>query len=124
MIKAFMKWYGQPIDDVKIKVPKTLPPYTETDDVEKVLAAAANKRSHKDRIERDRLLVMLDWKTGMRRGELASLCPKDIHGDWLIIRGGKGKKDRVMPLPASVAGRLQEFIKDKSADKLRFSEEI
>ena len=30
MIRGFMKWYGEPIDDVKIKVPKTLPSYTET----------------------------------------------------------------------------------------------
>jgi hypothetical protein len=39
-----MKWYGEPIDDVKIKVPKTLPPYTEDDDIEKLLAVIPRKR--------------------------------------------------------------------------------
>ena len=28
-IKGFMRWYGEPIDDVKIKVPKPLPQYVE-----------------------------------------------------------------------------------------------
>ncbi len=44
MIRGFMKWYGEPIDDVKIKVPKTLPPYTEDDDIEKLLAVIPRKR--------------------------------------------------------------------------------
>ncbi len=38
MIKAFMKWYGEPLDDVKVRVPKSLPAYTEDSDVEKLLA--------------------------------------------------------------------------------------
>ena len=29
MIKMFMRWYGEPIDDFKVKIPKTLPQYTE-----------------------------------------------------------------------------------------------
>jgi len=60
---------------------------------------------------------MLVWKTGMRHGELASLRPKDVHGNWLIVRGAKGKKDRTIPLPESIAGRLQDFIKSKPVDK-------
>jgi hypothetical protein len=29
MVKAFMKWYGDPIDDLRIKVPKSIPKYTD-----------------------------------------------------------------------------------------------
>jgi integrase/recombinase XerD len=118
MIKAFMKWYGESIDDIKIKVPKTLPPYTEDSDIEKLLAVIPKKRSHKGCIERDQLMVLLDWKSGLRRAELANLRVRDIHGDAVIVRGGKGKKDRMVPLPLKVAVRLREFVKDKKPDEL------
>ena len=48
-IKGFMKWYGEPMDDFKVKFPKTLPPYTEESDVEKLFQAIENKKSHKGR---------------------------------------------------------------------------
>ena len=71
-IKACMIWYREPLDDVKVKVPRSLPPYTEDADIEKLLEAAGRKRSHKGSIERDRLLIKLAWRAGMRRGEIAS----------------------------------------------------
>jgi len=120
MVRSFMKWYGEPIDDVKIKVPKTLPPYTEDSDIEKILALVSDKRGYKDRVERDRLLVILAWRTGLRRVELANLRPRDVHGDSLIVRGGKGKKDRLIPLTQDVATRLFEFVKDKNPDERVF----
>jgi hypothetical protein len=40
-----MKWYGEPMDDFKVKVPKSLPPYTEDSDIEKLFAAIENKDS-------------------------------------------------------------------------------
>jgi hypothetical protein len=114
MTRGLVKWYGEPIDDVKIKVPKTLPPYTEDSDIEKLLAAIPNKRSHKHCIERDQLLVVLAWRSGLRRAELANLLARDIHKYSLIVRGGKGKKDRLIPLTQDVADRLHQFVKGKS----------
>ena len=58
-IKGFMRWYGEPIDDVKIKVPKHLPQYVEDDQIEKLLSAIRGKKSHKRSIERDLLIVEL-----------------------------------------------------------------
>jgi integrase len=113
MVRGFMKWYGEPIDDVKIKVPKTLPPYTEDSDIEKLLAVIPKKRSHKGCIERDQLMVLLAWKSGLRRAELANLLVREIHANSLIVRGGKGKKDRMIPLTQDVAEKLHEFIKTK-----------
>ena len=74
MIKMFMKWYGEPIDDYKVKVPKTLPGYTEDDDIDKLLQSIENKKTHTGCIVRDSLLVELALKTGMRRSELANLA--------------------------------------------------
>jgi integrase/recombinase XerD len=115
-----MKWYGEPIDDVKIKVPKTLPPYTEDNDIEKLLEVIPKKRSHKGCIERDQLMVLLDWRSGLRRAELADLLVRDIHGDAVIVRSGKNKKGRMVPLPLKVAARLREFIKNKAPDERVF----
>ena len=71
-----------------------------------------NKKSHKGCIIRDSLMIELALKTGMRRAELANLEAKDIHQDFLIVRGGKGGKDRIIPLIPSVAERLKNFIKE------------
>ncbi len=112
-IKSFMKWYGEPIDDFKVKIPKTLPPYTKDSDVEKLLSTIENKKTHKGCIVRDLLLVELALKSGMRRGELANLKVEDIHSDFLVVRNGKGGKDRVIPLGPIIAQRLQNFIRVK-----------
>ena len=109
MIRVFMRWYGEEMADLKIKIPRTLPRYTQDDEVERLFEAIENKKTHKGTIVRDSLLVALALKSGMRRSELANLEAKDIHGDFLIVRGGKGGKDRVIPLGASIAQRLRNF---------------
>ena len=96
MIKAFMLWYGEPLTDVHIKIPKSLPTYTEDGDIEKLLAVIGDKKSHKKSIIRDRLLIETALKTGLRRSELANLKPEDIHENALIVRQGKGQKDRMI----------------------------
>jgi integrase/recombinase XerD len=111
MVKSFMKWYGQPIDDYKVKIPRTLPAYIEDDQVEKLLKAIEGKKTHKASIARDRLLVELAVKTGMRRAELANLEARDVHDDFLVIRSGKGGKDRVIPLAPSIAQKLNAFVR-------------
>ncbi len=108
-IKSFMKWYGEPMDDFRIKIPRTLPPYTEDRDIERLFHAIENKKTHRGCIARDSLLAELALKTGMRRCELADLEPQDIHSDFLVVRGGKGSKDRMIPLLPAIALRLQNF---------------
>jgi len=120
IIKSFMKWRGQPMDDFKVKVPKTLPSYTEDSDIQKLFDAIEHKQTHKGCIVRDSLLVELGLKTGMRRSELANLEPKDIHGDFLVVIGGKGDKDRMIPLAPVIAQRLKNFIKDMEPDEKVF----
>jgi site-specific recombinase XerD len=120
MIKAFMKWYGEAIDDLKVKVPKSLPPYTDNSDIQKLFSAIENKKTHKSCIARDSLLVALDLKTGMRRGELEKLEARDVHADFLTVRKGKGGKDRVIPLEPVIALRLQNFTKSMEPDEKIF----
>jgi len=110
MLRVFFKWYGEELD-IKVRVPKTMPPYTEDSDIDKLFSAIENKKTHKGCIVRDSLLAALALKSGMRRGELAELAPKDIHPDFLVVRNGKNNKDRVIPLTPATALRLHDFIK-------------
>lgn len=119
-IKGFMRWYGEPIDDVKIKVPEHLPQYVEDDQIEKLLSAIRGKKSHKNSIERDLLIVELYLKTGMRRNELAGLIVRDVHSDFLMVIRGKGDKDRMIPLLPDIAGRLNSFIRGRQPDESVF----
>jgi site-specific recombinase XerD len=112
MVKAFMKWYGEPIEDLKIKVPKSIPKYTEDAAFNQVRDAIANKKTHKACVTRDLLLFDLEYQSGLRRGELYNLFVRDVHPDFLEVRKGKGGKDRIVPLVASMSLRLQNFIKD------------
>jgi site-specific recombinase XerD len=112
MVKAFMKWYGEPIEDLRIKVPKSIPKYTEELIFVRVRDAIANKKTHKGCVKRDLLLFDLDRQSGLRRGELSSLMVKDIHSDFLEVRKGKGGKDRNVPLASAISIRLQNYIKD------------
>ena len=120
MLRMFMKWYGEPMDDLKVKVPKSLPPYTEDAEIERLLHAIETKKTHRNSIVRDSLLVELALKTGMRRGELANLETKDIHNDFLVVRSGKNAKDRVIPLSPPTALRLRNFIEGKKPDQKVF----
>jgi integrase/recombinase XerD len=119
MLKVFMKWYGEPLD-LKIKIPKSLPPYTEDSDIDKLFDAIENKKTHRGCIVRDSLMVQLALMTGLRRAELANLKRRDIHADFLIARKGKGKKDRVLPLTPAIAQRLQNFIKGMAPNESVF----
>jgi integrase len=109
-LKRFMAWYGEGIN-LKAKLPKSLPTYHEDKDVESLLKVAELKKTHKKMITRDLLLVELDWRTGLRRSELANLEAMDIKSDFLIVRRGKGQKDRLIPLAPTMAEKLHSFIK-------------
>jgi len=119
-IKGFMRYYGEPIDDVKIKVPKHLPQYVESGQIEDLLSSIRNKKSHKRSIERDLLIVELYLKSGMRRSELANLMIRDVHKDFIMVLKGKGEKDRMIPLLPDIAEGLRSFTKNRKPDESVF----
>ena len=81
------------------------------------------KRSHKNTIARDILLVPLAIHSGLRRSELASLKigDVDIERKLLVVRQGKGSKDRVIPTSASMNDELVTYIKDKDKKSSLFN---
>lgn len=52
------------------------------------------------------LMVALGLYAGLRRSEIARLSTDDVHGTYLVVRGGKGGKDRQVPLHPAIRSML------------------
>ncbi len=113
MIRGFMEWYGESLD-IRPTKPKSLPQYVEPSDIEHLINVIRNKNTHKSTVVRDILLIRFATMTGLRRSELAHLTVGDIHikQKVVIVRKGKGSKDRVVPLVSSLVNDLSEYIRD------------
>lgn len=61
---------------------------------------------------RDKLLISMLYYTGIRRSELLSLNWQDINlgKNFLTIRSGKGKKDRIIPLHKNLTELLDKYL--------------
>jgi len=121
VVKSFMKWYGEPLD-IKIRIPKILPEYVHVGDIDKLMDAMREKKTHKRSMRRDLLLVDVATHTGLRRQELANLLIRDVDTErqLLIVRLGKGQKDRSIPLGYEMATRLADYLRGKPADDSLF----
>ena len=118
IINGFMTWYGEPLE-TRVKVPKTLPQYVEDADVEKLRNALRLNQSHKGVIERNLLLVDIMSDAGLRREEVANLKVGDIDFQrrYLVVRHGKGEKDRIVDLTSSLSESLRRYIGDQAPEQ-------
>ena len=84
--------------------PKRLPVVLSQKEVEQVLANITGRKG---------LMVKLLYGCGLRLIECLRLRVKDIDFDMnqVIVRDGKGEKDRVTMLPESIKPRLKEHLK-------------
>lgn len=102
-LRAFYAWAvergkldhdpARPIDP--IKVPAGLPRPVERGELAAVIHQATGDM---------KLMLMLGAYVGLRRSEIARLTTDDIEGGVLTVRGGKGGKDRRIPLHPALAG--------------------
>ena len=67
---------------------------------------------------RDRAMMEVLYSTGIRRAELTSLRLCDIDGErgTLMVRLGKGKKDRVVPIGERALAWLDRYLEDVRPD--------
>jgi site-specific recombinase XerD len=76
-------------------------------------ASTGNKPSNL----RDRALLLLFLRLGLRLGEVANLRPHDI--DWrrgtITVRGTKSHRERVLPLPRDVGNALVAHLRTQQA---------
>ena len=64
--------------------------------------------------QRDRLVLELMARGGMRVGEVLGLTPADIHGQKLVIQNPKsGKENEFIFIPQKIAERLTEYVRDE-----------
>lgn len=59
---------------------------------------------------RERLMLRLAGECGLRRGEVAAVHCRDMYADllgWSLVVHGKGGRDRIVPLPDSLAVEMR-----------------
>jgi len=113
-VQGFITWYGSKLD-VKVKSPRLTPPYYTENQIESLVEASKNKKTHKKLALRDSLLIELAVTTGLRRSELASIRVGDI--DFVNRRLqviGKGNKKRTIPLLKGISRKLEKYCQDKA----------
>lgn len=92
---------------------KQLPKYISKEEIMNIL-----DKAKKDRY-RNYILLLTLWRTGMRNSDIVNLKKQDIQDNTIIVRQGKGKKDRVIPLESELGNLLGLFIdRLKPRDKL------
>lgn len=116
--KGFFRWLAQnmivladPAEDLELpRVHRNLPETILTQEEARRLLDAPDLRSPVG--YRDKALLEVVYATGIRSGELIRLKVADFDAKarTLFVHQGKGGKDRIIPLPATAAGYLTEFI--------------
>ena len=90
-----------------VKTERRLPKYLRSDEMEALLAAPAAETALG---LRDRALLETLYATGMRAGELVTLCLSDVDYDEGVIRViGKGNKERMTLLGRQAVFALQRY---------------
>jgi len=89
---------------VRASKPRRVPVVLSPEEVGRVLAALEGTW---------RLMAQVLYGTGMRLMELLRLRVKDVDFDrhQIVVRGGKGDKDRVTMLPEAVRGALEAHLR-------------
>lgn len=108
-IKKFYAQYSQQKMDIALihrpKPAKLLPNVLSKEEVKKILLAHHNIK-HK-------VMLSLIYSCGLRRAELLNLQPADIDSNRgvIMVRQGKGKKDRIAPLSEKILDMLRTYYK-------------
>ena len=86
--------------EVAPRKPQRLPEYLSHEEVNALIRAAPTEQA--------RLLMILQWRGGLRISEALSLRPADVRFDSveLVVRQGKGHKDRLVRLHTELAQAL------------------
>lgn len=97
---------------------KKLPKYLKEREVSKLLNAPPREKV------RDRLILRVLYRCGLRVSELCSLKIQEIDfGDGtLMVRGGKGGRDRMIPVDHQTLDMIEYYIEDATSGYLILSD--
>lgn len=127
IISRFFQWgirfhYGifteNPAAEIpKLKVRKDLPRCISEKQLSEILLSL---RENSWKQQRDKLIIMLAYHTGMRRRELISLVKIDVHLEEKTIRVlGKGGKVRIVPVSNQLSELFEKYF--QTCAKLKIS---
>lgn len=110
-IKVFYRWlvnnghieYNN-VSDLRVRFERKIPDILNTDEILDLMNI--------DNL-RDKIIVMIVLDCGIRKNELVNLNVSDIRKDSIFVHGGKGKKDRIVPLSYSMYKMIQEYIESR-----------
>ncbi len=108
LVYLYDKVLEQPLGDLgsfaRAKRPRRLPVVLSRDEIQRLLAEMDGVFG---------LMAQLMYGTGMRLMEAVRLRVQDVDFDYgqVIVRDGKGQKDRVVPLPEKIAEGLKQHLK-------------
>ncbi len=102
----FDRIHDTKFDPIKIERPRReskLPNVLSKDEIQQLLSAPVNIKH--------RTMLILLYACGLRRSELLTLQPGDIDSKrgLIIIRQGKGRKDRIVPIPVKIIEMLRTY---------------
>lgn len=110
-------WIDQPLGSkLKKPIPKNARHiYLDEPEMRALLAVIPEAR------EVDRRIIALACLTGLRRGELLSLDPSNIHGSRIVLRPNQTKsgKARIVPIPEDAVGLVRELPFPTTDQRLR-----
>ncbi|WGI17883.1 tyrosine-type recombinase/integrase [Methanonatronarchaeum sp. AMET-Sl] len=93
-----------------------LPKYHRKTEIKEMLEKADQEN------QRDYLILKILWTTGLRGSELTTLKKKDLEFNEkrIIIRNGKGGKDRVVPVPQEIKNLLKMWTNNLNKNQYVF----
>ena len=120
-LRAFFKWLGKrtrrnkesfdnPVEYIDSpNVSKKKPKVANADNLRKLIASIG---SNDFQDIRDKFTIRLLWSTGVRVDEAChlELCDVDIINGFVMVRSGKGGKDRICPFDESFKTAYVEYI--------------
>lgn len=114
---GFFKWYSGESLPFKIRTARIEPQLVSDGEIDLLRKVLCAKLTHRGILERDLLILDTMAMTGLRRGEIVNLKVHDLYfndgGSLLMVKNGKGAKDRWIPLNPTIAGRLQTYIGER-----------
>ena len=125
---GFFKWFSGESLPFKLDKAKIDPQFVSNAEINIIKQSILNKATHKEKAKRDLLILDTLAMTGLRCGELVNLKVRDLHfydgKSLLVVKNGKGFKDRTIPLNPTISKRIQEYITEQKITDEVFSMKV
>lgn len=98
------------------KLQKRLPKHLTRSQAQTLLLASSNLSYHYRFLRyRNHAIIATFLYTGLRKGELLNLILSDVNLEnmTLLVRQGKGAKDRIIPIPLPLVSILEDYLRER-----------